>query len=562
MAQDRTDKGELASPPRTQRGGPNSHSDAPSRAPSPVGSKKEPGGRASTIDSHAPSLALPKGGGAIRGIGEKFNFNAVTGTGSWSVPVFTSPCRGDAHPQLSVQYNSGSGNGPFGLGWDLGVASVSRRTSKHIPTYDDRDVFVLSGAEDLVPVLDSSVSPFDFTENAGESNAVQYTVMRFLPRTEGLFARIERWARKSDGDVHWRVRDKHNTLNIYGKDPNARIADPDAPSRVFRWLIESTADERGNQIVYSYKAEDAVGVDKSKVYESNRHKSTTAWTAQRYLKHIRYGNKSTNPSPTTDDDWSFQVVFDYGEHSADTPAETSGWSARVDAFSAHRSGFEVRTYRRCERVLMFHRISALAHTTGSSSTPIPILVRSTKFNYDDGHPFSHLASAVQSGWKGNPTDGYTTQPLPPLAFSYAPFDLSHSVNRLKIEDAPNLPAGLLEPGYKWLDLDGEGISGVMTEVAGAWLYQRNRGQGKFSTAKMVAQRPSMANLAGGQQQVMDLGGDGRAYLVSYQGQTPGWQAREDESWTPFRPFKDLPNLNWNDPNLKFMDLDGDGFGAY
>ena len=30
----------------------------------------------------APSLSLPKGGGAIRGIGEKFAANPVTGTGS------------------------------------------------------------------------------------------------------------------------------------------------------------------------------------------------------------------------------------------------------------------------------------------------------------------------------------------------------------------------------------------------------------------------------------------------------------------------------------------------
>jgi hypothetical protein len=38
----------------------------------------------------APQLNLPKGGGAIRGIGEKFTANAVTGTGSLSVPIYTS----------------------------------------------------------------------------------------------------------------------------------------------------------------------------------------------------------------------------------------------------------------------------------------------------------------------------------------------------------------------------------------------------------------------------------------------------------------------------------------
>ena len=39
----------------------------------------------------APSISLPKGGGAIRGMGEKFAANPVTGTGSLSVPIATSP---------------------------------------------------------------------------------------------------------------------------------------------------------------------------------------------------------------------------------------------------------------------------------------------------------------------------------------------------------------------------------------------------------------------------------------------------------------------------------------
>ena len=38
-----------------------------------------------------PAVTLPKGGGAIRGVGEKFAANSVTGTGSMSVPIATSP---------------------------------------------------------------------------------------------------------------------------------------------------------------------------------------------------------------------------------------------------------------------------------------------------------------------------------------------------------------------------------------------------------------------------------------------------------------------------------------
>ncbi len=70
----------------------------------------------------APSISLPKGGGAIRGIGEKFGANPVTGTGSLGVPLATSPGRSGFGPQLSLSYDSGSGNGPFGFGWSLSPA--------------------------------------------------------------------------------------------------------------------------------------------------------------------------------------------------------------------------------------------------------------------------------------------------------------------------------------------------------------------------------------------------------------------------------------------------------
>src|SRR5688572_31834564 len=58
-----------------------------------------------------PTISLPRGGGAIRGMGEKFTTNPVTGTASLSVPIFTSPGRGGFGPELALSYDSGSGNG-------------------------------------------------------------------------------------------------------------------------------------------------------------------------------------------------------------------------------------------------------------------------------------------------------------------------------------------------------------------------------------------------------------------------------------------------------------------
>ena len=106
-----------------------------------------------------PAITVPKGGGAIRGIDEKFQVNPATGTASLSVPLYTSPARQGVHPQLSFSYDSGAGNGAFGVGWTLSVPRVARKTDRGIPYYQDHeesDTFVLSGAEDLVPCLKES----------------------------------------------------------------------------------------------------------------------------------------------------------------------------------------------------------------------------------------------------------------------------------------------------------------------------------------------------------------------------------------------------------------------
>jgi len=148
--------------------------------------------------SAAPSINLPKGGGAIRGMGEKFAANPVTGTGSMSVPIATSPGRSGFGPQLALSYDSGYGNGPFGFGWSLSLPSITRKTDKGLPQYFNAvepDVFILSGAEDLVPILvqDAQGQWVPEVVPARTVGHKVYHVQCYRPRIEGLFARIERW---------------------------------------------------------------------------------------------------------------------------------------------------------------------------------------------------------------------------------------------------------------------------------------------------------------------------------------------------------------------------------
>jgi Salmonella virulence plasmid 65kDa B protein len=83
----------------------------------------------------APSITLPKGGGAIRDICEKFAANPATGIGSMTMPIATSPGRSGFGPQLSLSYDSGSGNGQFGFGGSLSLPQITRKTNKGLPKF-------------------------------------------------------------------------------------------------------------------------------------------------------------------------------------------------------------------------------------------------------------------------------------------------------------------------------------------------------------------------------------------------------------------------------------------
>jgi hypothetical protein len=185
-----------------------------------------------------------------------------------SIPIATSPGRSGFGPELSLAYDSGAGNGPFGFGWSLSLPSIVRKTAKGLPRYQDAsesDVFILSGAEDLVPLLDDDGSRWE--ENRDNIDGKDYRIHRYRPRIEGLFARIERWENTADpADVHWRSISKNNILTIYGKNENSHIADPEDPRRIFSWLICETRDDTGNAVLYEYKDDNGDGIDLARVY--------------------------------------------------------------------------------------------------------------------------------------------------------------------------------------------------------------------------------------------------------------------------------------------------------
>jgi RHS repeat-associated protein len=452
-------------------------------------------------------IALPTGGGAQRGIGETFAPDLQTGTGNFSVPIAVATGRSGFQPHLNLVYSSGQGNGPFGLGWSLSVPGVARKTAKGVPRYrdeaaepDEWDTFILSGAEDLVPL------PKD-------------GLLRFRPRTEGLFARIERL--RGDSGDYWEVRSKDGLISRYGtrrpqssgpdwRDP-AAIGQPTDRIHVFAWKLTQTSDPFGNQIVYDYRTDEDT--------------SPSPHWVQSYLARIRYvdyadGNKIK---------FLVSVTFTY--------------ELRPDVFSDHRAGFEIRTRLRCSTI-------TVATHAGQDRT-----VRTYHLIYEQA-PLNGVSLLRQVELVG--FDGVDR--LPPLEFGYTRFEPDRRRDLFPVTGPDAPPASLSRPDYELADLTGDGLPDVL-QMHGTARYWRNIGGGQFDRPQTMREAPAGLALADPGVQLMDADGDGRIDLVvSRDGLAGYYPLRFDGCWdrASFRPYRPGPTFSLEDPEVKLVDLDGDG----
>lgn len=167
--------------------------------------------------------ALPSGAAGIAPLGDRFQPDFVRGSGSYAVPLALPAGPNDLKPALSLTYSTGSGNGPFGLGWRLDLLRIERRTDRGVPGYTDADQYVIAGAEVLVDV------------DGG----------RYRTQTETRFWHVDR---VGDG---WRVRTGDGRTLLLGQTDASR--EEDAAGRVFAWCVDEERDAVGNTITYRYR---------------------------------------------------------------------------------------------------------------------------------------------------------------------------------------------------------------------------------------------------------------------------------------------------------------------
>lgn len=503
------------------------------------------------------ALPLPQGGGAVEGIGEKFEAEPYTGTGRLTVPIKVPEGRNGFSPALALTYSTGSPNGPFGLGWALSVPVIARKTSTGIPSYGKDDVFVLSGAEDLVPAGAPMPHPLE----------PACTRQEYRPRVEVAFARIAHVT--GPGVDRWEVETRDGQRSWYGCDASAQVQH-EKTSRVFAWLLSRTEDTFGNAIRYRYRADPGTGPGGFPLWDV-KHGGNECELGrehhQRYLASIEYVEIDNAGQR-----FLYSIDLDYGEYDDDGDP-TGEWAVRADRFSFYRAGFEVRTVRRCQRLLVrLHEPDRPAR-----------MVRSYDFEYDNSpaNGVSLLRSIQVTGYapaqpgdvagavlaNGSRVVGrHLALSMPPLELTYSGFAGRGTVRDLVVEDGA-LPAGGLDHGdVELVDLDGFGLPGIIrfgTQNGGSarpHRYWPNLGNASLAPARAQAGPP--VSFLEPDVNFADMTGRGTADLLLTAGSRNGFYETcgGGQGWTDavFRAFVEQPTFNLEDRRVQLVDTDGDG----
>lgn len=486
----------------------------------------------------AKEIAFPKGGGAVKGLGDSFNVNLFSGAGKYSIPIPVTPARG-FEPQLSLDYSSGSGNGIFGLGFSLSLSKISIKINKRIPKYNATDKYELDG--DILVPQDNTIALPNPRSDQYKGQTCQVTA--YIPRVENSFSQIEHWQNADKSLSFWKVITADNTQNLYGTD--TQIANPDDPSQIFEWLIDQSADNKGNLIIYTYAAENSVNVP-GNTYEVNR-----SYTANRYISTIQYGNYV---DAKTDTNFAFEIAFNYGQPAKDAP-QTS-WPCRQDLFSFYHSGFEIRTCRLCQSIQMIHHFP--------DELGEPLMVKELVFTYKNIQEYtpvvfqgmSMLTKATLTGFRKELAD---PQVLPPLEFSYSAFQPPAAPEfKLLQMGGDTIPGYLNATQFLPVDLNGEGLPGFLLSDDITSLYIEPLGDGKYRFPMANASFPTHQNIQNGRSVLTDIDGNGQLELVVKTPDTTGFYERTLEGgWNNFVPFEQYPTTI-SDPDMEFSDLSANG----
>ncbi|WP_232422267.1 SpvB/TcaC N-terminal domain-containing protein [Leptospira interrogans] len=183
------------------------------------------------------------------------------GTVNLTYPIHTPAGRAGVEPKLNLSYSSTGGDGWLGVGWSLGLGSITRTPEYGALWYDARDTFTWNGQR-LIKVAGGTTN-----ENG-----------TYRPEIASEDLVVLRLSNIESGGV-WEVLDSSGTNTVFGESTSSRIFNPQIPNQTYSWYLTRTEDKNGNYLQVHY--------DNSE-YSNTRNL---------YLKEIRYtGNSKSGVS--------------------------------------------------------------------------------------------------------------------------------------------------------------------------------------------------------------------------------------------------------------------------
>lgn len=229
------------------------------------------------------------------------------GAATCTLPVEVPSGINGMHPSLSLVYNSQSGNGIAGWGWNLsGIQSISQGV-KTIFSDDAAGGIDLSSKSSYF--LDGNRLFVQTGFTYGSTGARYETENR-------TFLQIEQTASSGNYPSKFVVTGKNGVSMEYGQ-----VVKPNNCTYPFQWLLNKTTDANGNSVKYVYK--------------------TNTGGTQTVLDYIEYGSNGNAVSP-------LKIEFGYGVKNYVQKQWVSGYYFEdyylLESISVKSNGTQLRKY--------------------------------------------------------------------------------------------------------------------------------------------------------------------------------------------------------------------------
>ncbi len=469
----------------------------------------------------AQTLVLPSGAASLKGLGESFQPNAATGTGSYAVPLLAPP--GFLAPSTTLSYAGGRGRGELGQGWRFSSLQVYRQTDKGAPNFDEQDRFCVSGDslnDELVLV----------------NEKLRY----YRLKNEGANALFVRDAE----DDSWSIRHADGESSYLGSSEESREK---ARGKTSRWFLDKHADRFGHWTEYHYFTDHGHVYLDEIVYQLH--------AAAEYQNTIAFAYEDR-----------LDVFTDYTYGDANTTAQRL---ATVAMFHGARL---VRSYQLVyDSALLFSLLKSV-ELTGEDSLKLPKLTLGYLQESTEGGELVTVRNAppldaLVDGW-GELAD-VNADGLPDVVATragdyryYENLDGRSFGNLRTLRNSPD--HDLTEPGVVFADINGDGFRDLVHPQGDHFRYYpggdvKNGVLRGFRAPVELQTRSDGFLFTSPELKLGDQNHDGRIDLLWQKPGQDSWLINGADNVLREQPTPELPlDVDFEDPRLELTDFNGDG----